>query len=61
MIVAQEPNKMDSIFAQDLATEFDCASELVMMDIADKIVFKTQVVLNGNAVEVEFGNLPCGV
>ncbi len=61
MVVVQEPTKVDSIFAQDLATEFDCASELVTTDIADKIVFKTQVVLNGNAVEVEFGNLPGGV
>ena len=35
--------------------------ELVMMDITGKVVFKTQVVLDGNAVEIEFGNLASGV
>jgi hypothetical protein len=37
------------------------AQELVMMDITGKVVFKTQVVLDGNAVEIEFGSLASGV
>ncbi len=36
-------------------------SELVMMDITGKVVFKTQVVLDGNAGEIEFGSLASGV
>ncbi len=36
-------------------------NELVMMDITGKVVFKTQVVLDGNAVEIEFGSLASGV
>ena len=37
------------------------AQELVMMDITGKVVFRQQVVLNGNAVEVKFGDLASGV
>jgi hypothetical protein len=35
--------------------------ELVMMDITGKVVFKTNVVVSGNAVEVKFGDLASGV
>ncbi len=35
--------------------------ELVMMDITGKVVCQQQVVLNGNAVEVQFGDLASGV
>ena len=35
--------------------------DIKMMDITGKVVYKTQVVLNGNAVEIEFGNLASGV
>ncbi len=45
----------------DEETSDEDRSELVMMDITGKIVFKTQVVLDGNAVEIEFGNLASGV
>jgi hypothetical protein len=41
----------ESIFAQ----------ELVMMDITGKVVYQQQVVLNGNAVEIKFGDLATGV
>jgi hypothetical protein len=48
---AQEPNTTESIFAQ----------ELVMMDITGKVVFKTNVVVSGNTVEVQCGDLASGV
>jgi hypothetical protein len=35
--------------------------DIKMKDITGKVVFQTQVVLNGNAVEIEFGNLASGV
>jgi hypothetical protein len=35
--------------------------DIKMMDITGKVVYQTQVVLNGNAVEIEFGNLASGV
>ncbi len=35
--------------------------ELVMIDITGKVVFKTNVVVSGNAVEVKFGDLASGV
>ena len=35
--------------------------ELVMMDITGKIVFKTNVVLNGNVAEIYFGDLAAGL
>jgi hypothetical protein len=41
----------ESIFAQ----------ELVMMDITGKVVFKTNVVMNSNPVEIKFGDLSTGV
>ncbi len=43
------------IFAQESMTE------LVMMDITGKIVFKTNIVLNGNATEINFGDLESGL
>jgi uncharacterized protein (TIGR02145 family) len=43
------------IFAQESMTE------LVMMDITGKIVFKTNVVLNGNLAEIHFGDLESGL
>ncbi len=51
----------ESIFAQEPATEFESAQELVMMDITGKIVFKTNVVLNGNVAEIHFGDLAAGL
>jgi hypothetical protein len=51
LIFAQEPNTTESTFAQ----------ELVMMDITGKVVYQQQVVLNGNAVEIQFGDLASGV
>ncbi len=35
--------------------------ELVMMDITGKVVFKTNVVLNGNIAEIHFGDLEAGL
>ncbi len=35
--------------------------ELVMMDITGKVVFKTNVVLNGNIAEIHFGDLDSGL
>ena len=35
--------------------------ELVMTDITGKIVFKTNVVLNGNVAEILFGDLESGL
>jgi hypothetical protein len=35
--------------------------DIKMMDITGKMVYKTQVVMNGNAVEIEFGSLASGV
>ncbi len=35
--------------------------ELVMLDITGKVVFKTQVVIEANVVEIEFGSLASGV
>ena len=43
------------IFAQESMTE------LVMMDITGKVVFKTNVVLNGNIAEINFGDLESGL
>ncbi len=43
------------IFAQESMTE------LVMMDITGKIVFKTNIVVNGNATEINFGDLESGL
>jgi hypothetical protein len=37
------------------------AQKLTMLDITGKVVHKQQVVLNGNAVEVQFGDLASGV
>ena len=56
------PRRGESIFAQELTTtESTFAQELVMMDITGKVVYQQQVVLNGNAVEVQFGDLPSGL
>jgi hypothetical protein len=43
------------IFAQESMTE------LVMMDITGKIVFKTNVLMNGNIAEINFGDLESGL
>jgi hypothetical protein len=43
------------IFVQESMTE------LVMMDITGKVVFKTNVVLNGNVAEIHFGDLESGL
>jgi hypothetical protein len=43
------------IFAQE------SMMELVMMDITGKVVFKTNVVLNGNVAEINFGDLESGL
>jgi hypothetical protein len=45
----------------DEGTGDEVRRELVMMDITGKVVFKTNVVLNGNAVEIKFGELASGV
>ena len=52
----------ESIFAQEpTTTESTFAQELVMMDITGKVVYQQQVVLNSNAVEVQFGDLASGL
>jgi hypothetical protein len=43
------------IFAQESMTE------LVMMDITGKVVFKTNVLMNGNIAEIHFGDLESGL
>ncbi len=55
LIFAQEPTTSESNFAQESMTE------LVMMDITGKVVFKTNVVLNGNLAEIHFGDLESGL
>ena len=55
LIFAQEPTTTESNFAQESMTE------LVMMDITGKVVFKTNVVLNGNIAEIHFGDLESGL
>ena len=51
----------EPIFAPDATTEPTFTEELVMMDITGKIVFKTNVVLNGNVAEIHFGDLAAGL
>jgi hypothetical protein len=52
----------ESIFAQEpTTTESTFAQELIMLDITGKVVFRQQVVLNGNSVEVQFGDLSSGL
>ena len=48
-------------FAPDATKELMFMEELVMMDITGKIVFKTNVVLNGNIAEIHFGDLESGL
>ncbi len=48
-------------FALDAETEPTFTEELVMMDITGKVVFKTNVVLNGNIAEIHFGDLEAGL
>jgi hypothetical protein len=48
-------------FAPDATTEPTFTEELVMMDITGKVVFKTNVVVSGGIVEIEFGYLASGV
>jgi hypothetical protein len=59
---AQEPTTTESTYAQEpTTTESTSAQELKMMDITGKVVYHQQVVLNGNAVEIKFGDLASGV
>jgi hypothetical protein len=60
----------ESIFAQETTTEStvpqeptttESTQELKMMDITGKVVYQQQVVLNGNAMEIQFGELASGV
>jgi hypothetical protein len=51
LLFAQEPTTTESTFAQ----------ELVMLDITGKVVFKTNVAVNSNPVEIKFGDLASGV
>jgi hypothetical protein len=39
----------------------EAVNQIAIMDIAGKVVFKTQVVMNSNAVEVNYGYLASGV
>jgi hypothetical protein len=39
----------------------ESTQELKMMDITGKVVYQQQVILNGNAVEIKFGELASGV
>jgi hypothetical protein len=41
--------------------EWTFSQELRMLDIAGKVVFHQQVVLNSNPVEIKFGDLASGV
>jgi hypothetical protein len=41
--------------------ELTFAQELVMMDITGKVVFKTNVVVNSNPIEINFGDLESGL
>jgi hypothetical protein len=61
LIFAQEPTTTESIFAQEPMTELESAPELIMMDITGKVVFKTNVVLNGKVAEIHFGDLESGL
>ena len=45
----------------DEGTGDEVRRELVMMDITGKVVFKTNVVLNGNIAEIHFGDLDSGL
>jgi hypothetical protein len=58
-IFAQEPTTTESNSAQETTTE--SIQELKMMDITGKVVYQQQVVLNGNSVEIQFGELASGV
>ncbi len=49
------------IFALESATENESVQELVMRDVTGKVVFKTNVVLNGNVAEINFGDLESGL
>ncbi len=49
------PRRGEWTFAQE------SMMELVMMDITGKVVFKTNVVLNGNIAEIHFGDLESGL
>ncbi len=49
------PRRGELIFAQESMTE------LVMMDITGKVVFKTNVMMDGNMAEIHFGDLESGL
>ena len=49
------PRRGEWTFAQE------SMMELVMMDITGNVVFKTNVVLNGNIAEIHFGDLEAGL
>ena len=60
--VAQETTTTESTSAQEPSTtESTFAKELVMLDITGKVVFKTNVVVNSNPIEIKFGDLASGV
>lgn len=42
-------------------TTVESAKKIVITDITGKMVFQSQVVINGNSVEVEFGDLATGM
>jgi hypothetical protein len=58
-IFAQETT-MESTVPQEPTTT-ESTQELKMLDITGKVVYQQQVILNGNAVEIKFGELASGV
>jgi hypothetical protein len=60
-IFAQETTMESTVPQEPTTTESNSVQELVMMDITGKVVYQQQVVLNGNAVEIKFGELASGV
>ncbi len=61
-IFTQEPTASESTIAQDPnTTESAVTKELVMLDITGKVVFKTNVVIDSNPIEIKFGDLASGL
>jgi hypothetical protein len=61
-IFTQEPTASESTIAQDPnTTESAVTKELVMLDITGKVVFKANVVIDGNPIEIKFGDLASGL
>jgi hypothetical protein len=61
LIFAQETATESNSAQEPTATESTFAQELVMMDITGKVVFKTNVVVNSNPIEIKFGDLESGL